>query len=100
MHTLSGYTLFTQCSFDSTKDMLDSYRGKECMERFCKNLKEHATKIINYEKKEMIPLTGKKFVIYAKKDLGLVMTVKNIIKWKIIVITQENIGELLMIFAI
>ena len=29
------------------------------MERFCKNLKEHATKIINYEKKEMIPLTYK-----------------------------------------
>ena len=80
MHALSGYTLFTQCSFDSTKEMLDSYRGKDCMERFCKNLKEHATKIINYEKKEMIPLTGKKFVIYAKKDLVLVMTVKNIIK--------------------
>ena len=27
------------------------------MERFCKNLKEHATKIINYEEKEIIPLT-------------------------------------------
>ena len=28
------------------------------MERFCKDLKEHATKIINYEKKEMILLTN------------------------------------------
>ena len=27
------------------------------METFCKDLKEHATKIINYEKKEMTPLT-------------------------------------------
>ena len=27
------------------------------MERFCKDLNEHATKIINYEKKEMIPST-------------------------------------------
>ena len=28
------------------------------MKKFCKDLKEHATKIINYEKKkEMIPLT-------------------------------------------
>ena len=27
------------------------------MKEFCKDLKEHATKIINYEKKEMIPLT-------------------------------------------
>ena len=28
------------------------------MKRFCKDLKEHATKIINYEKKEMTPLTS------------------------------------------
>ena len=27
------------------------------MKRFCKDLKEHATKLLNYEKKEMIPLT-------------------------------------------
>ena len=27
------------------------------MERFSKDLKEHATKIINYEKRNMIPLT-------------------------------------------
>ena len=29
------------------------------MKKFCKDLKEHATKIINYEKKEMIELTHK-----------------------------------------
>ena len=29
------------------------------MEKFCKDLKEHATKITNYEKKEIIPLTKK-----------------------------------------
>ena len=29
------------------------------MKKFCKDLREHATKIINYEKKEMIPLTKK-----------------------------------------
>ena len=27
------------------------------MEKFCKDLREHATKIINYQKKDMIPLT-------------------------------------------
>ena len=57
MHTPSGYSLFTNCSFHVTKNKLDCYRGKDCIERFCKDLKEHATKIINYEKKEMIPLT-------------------------------------------
>ena len=29
------------------------------MKMFCKDLKGQATKIINYEKKEMIPLTDK-----------------------------------------
>ena len=33
------------------------YRGEDCMKRFCKDLKEHATKIINCEKKVMAPLT-------------------------------------------
>ena len=28
------------------------------MEKFCKDLREHVMKIINYEKKEMIPLTN------------------------------------------
>ena len=32
------------------------------MEKFCKNLKEHARKIINYEKKEMIPLSFREFI--------------------------------------
>ena len=27
------------------------------MKNFCLDLREHATKIINYDKKEMIPLT-------------------------------------------
>ena len=45
------------------------------MKKFCKDLREHATKIINYEKKDMIPLTKKeeenhnKFVTYVKKNL-------------------------------
>ena len=58
-HTPSGYSLFTYCSFDKTKNKLDYYRGDNCMEKFCKDLREQATKIINYEKKDMIPLTKK-----------------------------------------
>ena len=58
-HTLSGYLLFTHCSFDKTKNKLDYYKGDNCMKKFCKDLREHATKIINYEKKDMIPLTKK-----------------------------------------
>ena len=59
------------------------------MRNFCLDLREHVTKIINYEKKEMIPLTKKKrksiisknLVIYVKKkDLVPMITIKNIIK--------------------
>ena len=56
-HTPSGYSLFTHCSFDATKNKLDYCRGKNCKKNVCVDLREHATKIINYEKKEMIPLT-------------------------------------------
>ena len=59
-HTPSGYSLFTHCSFGKTKNKLDCYRGGECMKKFCKDLREHATKIINHEKKDMILLTKKK----------------------------------------
>ena len=49
-HTASGYSLFTHCSFDTTKNKFDYHRGIYCMKNFCQDLKEHATKIINYEK--------------------------------------------------
>ena len=58
-HTPSGYSIFTHCSFDKSKSKLNYYRGEDCMTNFCKDLREHATKIINYEKKDMIPLTKK-----------------------------------------
>ena len=51
-HTPSGYSLFTHCSFDTTKNKLDYYRGKNCMKTFCLDLREQATKIINYERKK------------------------------------------------
>ena len=58
-HTPSGYSIFTQCSFDKSKSKLNYYRGEDCMTKFCKDVREHATKIINYEKKDMILLTKK-----------------------------------------
>ena len=59
-YTPSDYSLFTHCSFDTTKNKLDYYRYKNCMKNFCLDLREHATNIISYEKKEMIPLQKKK----------------------------------------
>ena len=51
-HTRSGFSLFTYCSFDATKNKLDYYRGEDCMKMFCKILKEHVKKKIMYWKKK------------------------------------------------
>ena len=59
-HTPSGYSLFTHCSFDKTKNKLDYYRGEDNMKKFCKDLREHATKIINYEKKRYDTINKKR----------------------------------------
>ena len=56
------------------------------MKKFSKGLREHATKIIDYEKKKMIPLTTEekiyhnkpKICIYVKKNLIIMR--KRIIK--------------------
>ena len=68
-HTPSGYSLFTHCSFDKTKNKFDYYRGDDSMKKFCKDLREHATKIINYEKKKMIPSTKKEEKNHKKKRI-------------------------------
>ena len=59
-HTPSGYSIFTHCSFDKSKRKLKYYRGEDCMTEFCKDLRENATKIINYEKKRYDTINKKR----------------------------------------
>ena len=49
-HAPSGYSSL-HIAHLILKNKLGCYRGKDCMGRFCKDLKEHATKVTNYEKK-------------------------------------------------
>ena len=50
-HIPSGYSIFTSCSFDQTKNKLNYYRGKDCM------------------KKKMIPLTTEEKIHYKKQEI-------------------------------
>ena len=68
-HTPSGYSIFTHCSFNKLKNKLNYYKGNDCMNKLCKDLREHATKIINYEKKKMIPLTTEEKIHYNKQKI-------------------------------
>ena len=65
----SGYAWRSICWFDDMKNRRYFYRGKDCMEKFCKDLKELRTEIINFEEKEMIPLTNKEIKSYEKQKL-------------------------------
>ena len=47
-HKPSGYAWCLICLFDDTKNKQYFYRGKDCIERFCKDLKELGTEIINF----------------------------------------------------
>ena len=65
-------------------------------------------KQLTMKKKKMIALTDKENKSYkeqkvwyiCKKNLVLMITIKSIMKKEIIVVTQENVEKLLMIFAI
>ena len=70
-HVPSGYSIFTQCSFDESKNKFNYYRKDDCIKKFSKDLREHITKIINYEKKKMIPLTTEEKVYHNKNMLHM-----------------------------
>ena len=66
-HIPSGYSIFTNCSFDKSYNKCH-YRGEDCMERFCKDLKDHATRIVNFKRKFITPLTKDEEDSYDKKN--------------------------------
>ena len=68
-HKPSCYSWSLICSFDATKNKHDFYRERDCIEKFCKDLKELAMKIINYEEKELIPLTDKENMSYKEQEV-------------------------------
>ena len=60
--------MFTRCSFDKKENKLNYYRGKDCIEKLCKKLKEKAMKIIDCEEKEMILLNHEENNFYKEQE--------------------------------
>ena len=75
------------------------------MEVFCKDLRDQAMKIINYEKKKEIILTNEEKESYEKQTICYICkkefsTDKKTVKSEIIVTIQANIEELHTVFVI
>ena len=68
MHERSGHALSLISSFDSKENKHNVYRRRDCIKKFCSDLKELRTKMINYEEKEIIPLTNNENKLYEEQE--------------------------------
>ena len=111
-HKPSGYSLSLICSFDETKKRRKFYRRRDCIPHFCRDLKELVIEIINYKEEEMTTLTSDEVTLYASQkvyrickggfcyDKNKKQEFKLYQQSMIIVITPENLEELLIVIAI
>ena len=111
-HEPLAWVMIVKCSFDSTKDKNDYYRGIDCIEKFRKKLKDYAREIINYEEKETIPLADEETRFYkepevchiCKKEFFFDKNEKKNLNYtkksEIIANSLENVEEQLIVFAI
>ena len=79
-HERSGYSLSLICSFDATKNRHYIYRGKDCIENFCKPLKELGTEIISYTEKILIPLKDKENMFYEEQKRNVIYGKKRFVQ--------------------
>ena len=56
-HEVCVFSIVAKSSLTDIKQKNTCYRGKNCIEKHCKELREWVMKIVNYEMKKMIPLT-------------------------------------------
>ena len=71
-HIPSGFSVSTISSFRSLENKHDVYRRKDCMEKFCEFLREHAMKIGNFKKeKNEVWESYENAKIFLKKNLKI-----------------------------
>ena len=50
--------------FDHIENKYTLYHGKDCIQKICTSLREHAKNVIDFEKKKMLPLTKEELKSY------------------------------------
>ena len=66
-HKACSYSLSTHYSLDCSKNKHDFFKDEDSMEKFSADLRKHASDIINFKKKVMLPLTKKEEKKYKKQ---------------------------------
>ena len=56
-------------TFDGLENNLDVYRGEDYMKRFCESIRDRLMKIINSERKKIVPLTNDQHELYEKTKI-------------------------------
>ena len=66
-HTPSGFSTYSTFAYGSVEEPLKLYRGKDCVEEFCKHMRFEARRIYNmFPEKPMEPLTDQQWKEYNK----------------------------------
>ena len=50
------------------KSKHNALSGKDWIKKFCKSLKGYVMKVLNFEKKKMLPLTNKEYISYCNQE--------------------------------
>ena len=53
-----GFSIVSKSSLSDIREKNTCYRGEDCMKKYCKKLREWVMKTVNYEKKDIMPLTN------------------------------------------
>ena len=77
-HIPCGYSLSTIRTFDGIINKHDLYRNENGIKTFCECLREHAIKIINYEKEKIIPLTNKQQDLHERQKKSTIFSNKSL----------------------
>ena len=67
-HKTCGFSIVTKSPVTDIREKNTFYRNEDCMEKYCKKLKGWVMKIVNYEMREMIPLTRDENEYHGKQN--------------------------------
>ena len=86
----SGYSLFTNFSFDAAKNNLDCYRSWDYMEKLCNDLREHPVRIVKYEKKRNDIANWRRKEVSWKAKIGYVCKKKLVLIIMMMILTIKK----------